>query len=92
MPEFLKSESPHGDRKNASSTLCDARVCCRNCSICRELMTLVGTHERDGDIGMLERLAQQIPKILQEKNCSRVKIDVAVEDGKVRLKAWAVKE
>jgi hypothetical protein len=39
-----------------------------------------------------ERLALQIPRVLAEKNCRRVTLDVAVEDGKVRLKAWPVKE
>jgi hypothetical protein len=39
-----------------------------------------------------ERLRTQIPKVLADKNCRRVKLDVAVEDGKVRLKAWPVKE
>lgn len=39
-----------------------------------------------------ERLRLQIPKVLADKNCRRVKLDVAVEDGKVRLKAWPVKE
>jgi hypothetical protein len=38
-----------------------------------------------------ERLRLQIPKVLADKNCSRVTLDVAVEDGKVRLKAWPVK-
>jgi hypothetical protein len=39
-----------------------------------------------------ERLRTQIPKVLADKNCRRVTLDVAVEDGKVRLKAWPVKE
>ena len=39
-----------------------------------------------------ERLRVQIPKVLADKNCRRVTLDVAVEDGKVRLKAWPVKE
>jgi hypothetical protein len=39
-----------------------------------------------------ERLRLQIPKVLADKNCHRVKLDVAVEDGKVRLKAWPVKD
>jgi hypothetical protein len=39
-----------------------------------------------------ERLRLQIPKVLADKNCRRVTLDVAVEDGKVRLKAWPVKE
>jgi hypothetical protein len=39
-----------------------------------------------------ERLRVQIPKVLVEKNCRRVTLDVAVEDGKVRLKAWPVKD
>jgi hypothetical protein len=39
-----------------------------------------------------ERLRVQIPKVLADKNCRRVTLDVAVEDGKVRLKAWPVKD
>jgi hypothetical protein len=39
-----------------------------------------------------ERLRAQIPRVLAERNCRRVKIDVAVEDGKVRLKAWPVND
>jgi hypothetical protein len=39
-----------------------------------------------------ERLRTQIPKVLADKNCRRVTLDVAVEEGKVRLKAWPVKE
>jgi hypothetical protein len=41
---------------------------------------------------MKERLRLQIPKVMADKNCRRVTLDVAVEDGKVRLKAWPVKE
>jgi hypothetical protein len=39
-----------------------------------------------------DRLRVQVPKVLADKNCRRVNLDVAVEDGKVRLKAWPVKE
>jgi hypothetical protein len=39
-----------------------------------------------------ERLAAQIPKVLAERNCRRVTLDVAIENGKVRLKAWPVVE
>jgi hypothetical protein len=39
-----------------------------------------------------ERLLAQIPRVLAERNCRRVKLDVAVEDGKVRLKAWPVND
>lgn len=35
------------------------------------------------------RLGKQLPKILAEQRCDRVRIEVAVEDGKVRLRAWA---
>jgi hypothetical protein len=41
---------------------------------------------------MKERLRLQIPKVLADKSCQRVSLDVAVEDGKVRLKAWPVKD
>ncbi len=37
-------------------------------------------------------LAKQLPQILSANNCSRVRLDIAVEDGKVRLRAWPVKE
>jgi hypothetical protein len=35
------------------------------------------------------RLGKQLPKVLDEQKCDRVRIEIAVEDGKVRLKAWA---
>lgn len=35
------------------------------------------------------RLGKQLPSILAEQGCDRVRIEVAVEDGKVRLRAWA---
>jgi hypothetical protein len=34
------------------------------------------------------RLGKQLPKILNEQRCERVRLEVAVEDGKVRLRAW----
>ena len=34
------------------------------------------------------RLGRQLPKILDEQRCDRVRLEIAVEDGKVRLKAW----
>jgi hypothetical protein len=37
-------------------------------------------------------LAKQLPQILSANNCSRVRLDIAVEDGKVRLRAWPVKD
>jgi hypothetical protein len=56
-------------------------------------------HQRVGDPRpaltldkMKERLRLQVPKVLADKNCRRVTLDVAVEEGKVRLKAWPVKE
>jgi hypothetical protein len=39
-----------------------------------------------------ERLAKQLPQILSANNCSRVRLDIAAEDGKVRLRAWPVTE
>ena len=39
-----------------------------------------------------ERLAKQIPLILSANNCSRVRLEIAAEDGKVRLRAWPVTE
>ena len=37
---------------------------------------------------MHSRLGKQLPKILDEKRCDRVRLEIAVEDGKVRLRAW----
>jgi hypothetical protein len=34
------------------------------------------------------RLGKQLPKILEDKKCERVQLDVAVEGDKVRLRAW----
>jgi hypothetical protein len=35
-----------------------------------------------------QRLNKQLPKILEEKKCQTVRLEVAVEEGKVRLRAW----
>jgi hypothetical protein len=35
------------------------------------------------------RLGKQLPKILEQQRCDRVRLEIAVEDGKVRLRAWA---
>jgi len=35
-----------------------------------------------------QRLGKQLPKILAEQRCERVRLEIAVEDGKVRLRAW----
>jgi hypothetical protein len=37
---------------------------------------------------MRSRLGKQLPKILDEQRCERLRLEVAVEDGKVRLRAW----
>jgi hypothetical protein len=37
---------------------------------------------------MRSRLNRQLPKILDEQRCDRVRLEIAVEDGKVRLRAW----
>lgn len=34
------------------------------------------------------RLGKQLPKILEERRCQSIQLDVAIEDGKVRLRAW----
>jgi hypothetical protein len=39
-----------------------------------------------------DRLRAQIPKVLAERNCRRVTLEVAVDNGKVRLRAWPVLE
>ncbi len=36
------------------------------------------------------RLGKQLPRILEEQGCERVRLEVAVEDGKVRVRAWPV--
>ena len=35
-----------------------------------------------------QRLGKQLPKILEEQHCQRVRLEIAVEEGKVRLRAW----
>ena len=35
-----------------------------------------------------QRLGKQLPKILAEQQCERVRLEIAVEEGKVRLRAW----
>jgi hypothetical protein len=35
-----------------------------------------------------QRLGKQLPRILEEQRCERVRLEIAVEDGKVRLRAW----
>ena len=37
---------------------------------------------------MHSRLGKQLPKILGDKKCDRVRLEIAVEEGKVRLRAW----
>jgi hypothetical protein len=39
-----------------------------------------------------QRLAKQLPQILSANSCSRVRLEIAVDDGKVRLRAWPVKD
>ncbi len=39
---------------------------------------------------MRERLARQLPQILEANRCSRVRLEVAVDGDKVRLRAWPV--
>jgi hypothetical protein len=39
-----------------------------------------------------QSLAKQIPQILSANKCSRVRLEIAAEDGKVRLRAWPVKD
>ena len=35
-----------------------------------------------------QRLGKQLPKILEQQRCDRVRLEIAVEEGKVRLRAW----
>ena len=37
---------------------------------------------------MRARLERQLPRILEEQRCSQVRLEIAVEGGKVRLRAW----
>jgi hypothetical protein len=56
-------------------------------------------HQKAGAAGspppmdkLRRNLAKQLPQILSANNCSRVRLDIAVENGKVRLRAWPVKD
>ena len=35
-----------------------------------------------------QRLGRQLPRILEAQGCQRVRLEIAVEDGKVRVRAW----
>lgn len=35
-----------------------------------------------------QQLSKVLPKILEERKCAKLRIEVAVEEGKVRLRAW----
>jgi hypothetical protein len=35
-----------------------------------------------------QRLDKQLPKILEKQKCQNVQLEVAVEEGKVHLRAW----
>ena len=35
-----------------------------------------------------QRLGKQLPRILEQQRCERVRLEIAVEEGKVRLRAW----
>jgi hypothetical protein len=35
-----------------------------------------------------QRLSKHLPKILEEQRCERVRLEIAVEEGKVRVRAW----
>lgn len=58
---------------------------------------LVEAHARGGSAApplekIRTKLAAQLPRVMEEKNCSRVSLEVAVgDDGKVRLRAWPAK-
>jgi len=41
---------------------------------------------------MRSRLGKQLPRILDEQHCEHVRLEVAVEDGKVRLRAWPAEQ
>ncbi len=53
----------------------------------------VGTTDQAPSMSKLRQsLAKQIPQILSANKCSRVRLEIAAEDGKVRLRAWPVKD
>jgi hypothetical protein len=35
-----------------------------------------------------QRLGKQLPRILEAQGCQRVRLEIAVDDGKVRVRAW----
>lgn len=39
---------------------------------------------------MRERLAKQLPQVLEANRCSRVRLEVAIDGDKVRLRAWPI--
>jgi hypothetical protein len=39
-----------------------------------------------------QRLAKQLPQILEANRCSRVRMEIAVDGDKVRLRAWPVSD
>ena len=51
----------------------------------RELGTAAEAASKDA---IRARLGKQLPRVLAEQRCARVRIEVAVENGKVRLRAW----
>jgi hypothetical protein len=57
----------------------------RYCAAHRELGRSEEVSSKDR---LRARLGKQLPKILAEKRCERLRLEVAVEDGKVRLRAW----
>ena len=40
---------------------------------------------------LLRRLGKQLPRILAEQQCKQVRLEIAVEEGKVRVRAWPAK-
>ena len=41
---------------------------------------------------MRSRLGKQLPKILDEQRCEHVRLEIAVQDGKVRMRAWPAEQ
>jgi hypothetical protein len=41
---------------------------------------------------MRQRRGKQLPRILEEQRCARVRLEIAVEEGKVRLRAWPAEQ
>ncbi len=77
-------DAPAGDLPGLSESDFDDAYQ-RYCAAHRDLGRLEEASSKDR---LRARLGKQLPRILAEKRCERLRLEVAVEDGKVRLRAW----